>query len=716
MLIHLLYSFLAAGQFFLKFFCTHEHNFEIRREVFLLFATEHRMSINAHPPPLFFELSRDISKKKIGMSFAENNINPSQEIEMSAFLKVLIIVTIVLIVVFFAWSDEIHSAAQRGDVDAVKALVIKDPGSIHAKDQDGRTPLHWACRGVHYDVIKHLVEKGADVNTLDNNRITPLHSLASRNHRRGIEFLLSNGAEIDTVDFEQHTALHFAAMSDRKEAVAVLIEHGAGLELKDDYGRTPLLLCARERGGSETTRILLEGGADVNVKDRSGSTPLELSAWRGKREVVDLLLEAGAEVPLTGRKAVFHLIFAASKGLTNLFERMDEGGADLMIELSSKGTLLHEAAAGGSLDIFKKLAAKGLDVNHNDKYGWTPMHYAAKNGHAELIRWLLENGGNINSRNIMGESAYNISDSNKQESVKKFLTDMGADTKPVQFPEMTGEYLGQNPPGEKPEIFALGIVSSIWGLHSTVAFSPDGSEALWAPMVDVPGSIYTKGIIFLSKRDGDKWTAPQPAPFSSKFDDDVPFFAPDGKRLYFISSRPLPETTDFGKERIWYVDRTDEGWSDAKPLDPIINDSQMHWQFSLDSKGNIYFGSRAADGFGMGDIYYSSFDDGCYTTPKNLGPTINTDADEGTPFISPDGSYLLFNRSQNLYISFPSPDGVWTEARSLGAQVNTPAYELCPMISPDGKYLFFISNRSGEIHAWWMEAAVIESFKLKIMK
>jgi hypothetical protein len=208
------------------------------------------------------------------------------------------------------------------------------------------------------------------------------------------------------------------------------------------------------------------------------------------------------------------------------------------------------------------------------------------------------------------------------------LASKGADTKPGQFPVLKGDYLGQKPPGDKPELFAQGIVSSIWGLHSTVAFSPEGSEAFWTPMVDVPGSIYTKGIIFRMKRVNGSWTVPEQAPFSGEFDDDVPFYSPDGKKLYFISSRPLPEEKNSGKERIWYVDRTNEGKSEAKPLDPIINDQQMHWQFSVDSKGNIYFGSRAADGYGMGDIYFSPFVNGSYTKPENLGPAINTDTDE----------------------------------------------------------------------------------------
>ena len=65
------------------------------------------------------------------------------------------------------------------------------------------------------------------------------------------------------------------------------------MEAKNDYGRTALVLCARERGQLATARVLIDAGADVNAADKFGSTALELAAWRGKAELIDLLLEKG---------------------------------------------------------------------------------------------------------------------------------------------------------------------------------------------------------------------------------------------------------------------------------------------------------------------------------------------------------------------------------------------------------------------------------------
>lgn len=46
-----------------------------------------------------------------------------------------------------------------------------------SKDKDGRTPLHWACLGVHLEVVKFLVDKGSDVNAEDSNKVVSHHLL-----------------------------------------------------------------------------------------------------------------------------------------------------------------------------------------------------------------------------------------------------------------------------------------------------------------------------------------------------------------------------------------------------------------------------------------------------------------------------------------------------------------------------------------------------------
>jgi ankyrin repeat protein len=612
-----------------------------------------------------------------------------------------------------AFGGPIHEAAKKGDQDAVKALIEQNPALINDRDETGRTPLHWAARGVHFQVVKLLLEKGADVNAKDKNLTTAIHELATRNHAEGIQLLLARGADIDARDYGARTALHNAATNDAVEATALLVVKGARLEIQDSYGRTPLLLCARERGGPQTTAILLKAGAQVNAKDKFGDTPLDLAAWRGKEEVINLLLAAGAEIPSQGPKAQRLFSEAAANGLTRLFGALAKAGARPDVRLFSNGTLLHAAAAGGSVGIVEILLGRGLDINQKDDFGWTPLHYAARDGRLAVVELLAGKGAKINARTLMGQSPVNVAREMKQEKVRDFLIARGADDKAPEFPMLNGDYLGQKPPGDEPELFARGIVSSIWGLHSSVAFAPDGNTAMWAPMVTIPGKLYSEGGVIMTERKNGRWTAPGWAPFTGDVDGDVPFFSPDGKRVYFISAKSLPGTPESRRERIWFVDKSGDGWGEPQVVDDAVNDYPHHWQISVDAGHTIYFSSSIPEGLGGGDIYRSKRINGRWQKPENLGPAVNTSKGEGMPYISPDGSYLLFSRDYDLFISFCARDGAWKEARKLDAPINSPSIEICPIISPDGKYLFFISQKGGESHVWWVKAGFIERMRNK---
>jgi len=618
--------------------------------------------------------------------------------------RYLIVACILLNGTGAAWGSEIHELVQSGDVEAVRTALRLQPEKVDVEDEGGRTPLHWACRSDQLEMVELLVGSGATVDVLDEYLNAPLHYLASRGLSDAMGFLIERGANVDVVNYEQMTPLHLAAASGSIAAAQILIAAGADLEIQNDRGRTALILCARERGDASTAHLLLEAGANANAVDASKNSALDLAAWRGKTEMVTLLLDAGAKVPKDPQRAQRLFSESASNGLTRLFTTLIDAGSDPAFPLPSGGSLLHEAAAGGSLEILISLASRGFDIDQQDRYGWTPLHYAARDGRVECATWLISNGAKTGTRNTMGETPFNVADQMRMNTVVAVLREAGADASPARFPDLRGPYLGQEPPGDTPQPFAVGIVSSIWSLHSAVSFSPQGDLAMWAPMVEIPGEIYSQGGVMVSRRVDGRWTAPDWADFSGEVDGDVPFIAPDGRRVFFISTRQLAGASDSGRERIWYTDRRGEGWTPARAVDPAVNDLPQHWQFSVDSRQDLFVSMDLPAGQGGGDIYRSRFGEGGWQEPINLGPPVSTEADESTPYIARDGSYLIFQRGGDLYISDRGKDGDWSTPRDLGAAINTEHRELCPLVSPDGKYLFFLRYRDGVTHAWWVRA------------
>jgi ankyrin repeat protein len=624
--------------------------------------------------------------------------------------KIILTGMLIFIFVIPVSAAEIHDAASSGDLGKVKALLSTDPKLVNTKDSVGRTPLHRASRGVHLEVIKYLVQKGADINVLDKNGIAAMHSLAARGHGEAIAFLIQKGAKVNIGDSMNTTPLHYACIYGRKDAVVLLVKNGAGLEIIDDYKRTPLLLAARESGDLDIARFLVKKGANVNAIDKYGDTPLTLAAWRGFKELVNYLIDKGADIPVKDDKGKTLIFFAVSKGLDKLFERMVAGGMDLEGTDKTGRTLLHPACGGGSSKIVKALIEKGLSVSQKDMYGWSPLHFAAYKGRDAVVETLIKKGAAIDTRNFEGKTPFNIAKEEGNKEVIDQLIANGADRGPQKFPILEGKYLGQKRPGREPVLFAKGIAAGYFRLHSSVVFSPDGKEAMWTVSIPPKESGYSHGAIMTTKMKNNRWTPPVKIPNSS--DDDVPFFSPDGQKLYFISVRPTTPGGKKEKENIWVKERKGDGWSEPRPLDPVVNARQTHWQFSVDKKGNIYFGSK-------GSIMYSKFIKGRYTEPEIVDTGLSGG---GTPFISPDGSYLIFHGKEpngprgDLYICFRKKDGTWTRAKTMGETINSSGNDICPVVTPDGKYLFYLTVKSGTYGPHWVDAKIIEELRPKELK
>jgi ankyrin repeat protein len=584
-----------------------------------------------------------------------------------------------------AQSQTIHDAARQGDVAAVSSLLDQDPELVNSTDDSDCTPLHYAAGSGFLELS---------------------------------EFLLERGAKVNAQSYDHEAPLHWAALRRHDEVVQLLIDRGADTDIKEDYGRTPLLLVARETGKVRTATILLDGGADVNARDRFEATPLELAAWRGHAPLVDLLLDRGADVPTSGRDADFLATMAIEKGLVRLFTLL-AGDIDLQARNESGGSLLHSAAEGGSARIVGILLDRGLEVDELDRYDRTPLHYAAEYGHAEAAEMLIERGAALDMRSVAGYSALNMAQAGGHDEVVDLLAARGASTAPVDFPVLRGPYMGQPRPGREPIPFALDIVASHRFEHCVPAFAPEGDEAFWSSSFIVDESGYTRSLLFTSILDEGRWTEPAKVPFSQfTTGDGEPFFDPGGERLFFLSYRPSPVDSSRA-ERIWYVDRTAHGWSEPRMIDGGPNTIEMHWQFSVAANGNIYFGSGAPGGFGGGDVYMSRFVDGEWQEPENLGPVINTEAGEGSPFIAPDESYLMFTGNGrpdavggvDLYISFKDDDGDWTAPVNMGEPVNSRAYEICALVTPDGNQIILNSSRRGNDDAYWVDAGIIEELR-----
>jgi hypothetical protein len=145
----------------------------------------------------------------------------------------------------------------------------------------------------------------------------------------------------------------------------------------------------------------------------------------------------------------------------------------------------------------------------------------------------------------------------------------------------------------------------------------------------------------------------------------------------------------------------------------------MHWQFSLDEGGNVWFMGEGAD------LYFSAREGEGYEEPDLLPPPINTEAPESSPHISPDGTTLLFDRwfetrpFVRIMVSFRNGDGSWSDPVDLSPYTQSEGNDSCARLTPDGRYLFFQSVREGSDpnrSLYWMEAGFLNALREEAWK
>jgi hypothetical protein len=258
------------------------------------------------------------------------------------------------------------------------------------------------------------------------------------------------------------------------------------------------------------------------------------------------------------------------------------------------------------------------------------------------------------------------------------------------------DYFGQIPPKDSATVFAPGIISDTAKKAHDLAISPHGDEVFFAT------GVWPHSKIMYMKKMGDKWLLADTAIFSKDCWATEPAFSPDGQYLYFSTSKGK---TDIKNYSLWRVKKIKEGWSQPESLFDVGGDSIFEFHPTITSDGLIYFcGWKAKNA--TGNIYMSQCVSNKCSDPIKIGTPINSSYNVVDPFISPDGTYMIFASDQpggygglDQYISYRNSDGTWTNPKNLGSKFNTRNDDYDMDISPDGKYIFIYQKKSS---IYWM--------------
>ena len=159
-----------------------------------------------------------------------------------------------------AWVDSVTAlltAATKGQLDVVKLLINKG-ADINARGKSDKTALTVAASAGRWDMVKYLVEKGADINATGENDKTALMVAANAGRWDMVKYLVEKGANVNTTGENDKTALMVAADKGQLDVVRFLVEKGADVNAKNQNGKTALMITSHP----EVSAFLRQHGAE----------------------------------------------------------------------------------------------------------------------------------------------------------------------------------------------------------------------------------------------------------------------------------------------------------------------------------------------------------------------------------------------------------------------------------------------------------------------
>lgn len=206
-------------------------------------------------------------------------------------------------------------ATQYGVLDRLKELVESGQTDPHEPDAENVYLLHWAAINNRIEIAKYLLSLNVAIDPYGGElESTPLNWAARSGHIQMVVFLVQNGANPTTFDVEGFSTIHLSTMFGHSIVTAYLLAKGLDANMKDKNGVTPLMFAAQRIHSRDPAQLLLTFSARMNVQDSKGNTPLHYCVAFNNVTVMKILLEKGASLDIKNNKGLDPVEFAIDRG------------------------------------------------------------------------------------------------------------------------------------------------------------------------------------------------------------------------------------------------------------------------------------------------------------------------------------------------------------------------------------------------------------------
>lgn len=308
---------------------------------------------------------------------------------------------------------KIHEYVKEGNIDGVAEELSNGIHIETINDGYGFTPLMVAveCADPNLEMVKYLIEQGADVNAAGKRGGFVLGMAAANCDIELVDLLLEHGANINYLSSSGYDilidAMHCRCESKYHllpELIKLLIEKGAPLNGKSSYGESALSVASR-KGWIDIIKILIDAGADVEIL-RWNKLMLEIAL--GSLDDVRRELDSGVDLNFKDSWDRTPLLLGIHVGQIDKVKLLLEFGANKNDRGRCDKTPLMYAIGKRDSEMLAWLIQEGFEIDALDEYNYTALICAAEIDDVNCMKILIDAGVNADIENHVNEKAINL--------------------------------------------------------------------------------------------------------------------------------------------------------------------------------------------------------------------------------------------------------------------------------------------------------------------
>ena len=247
--------------------------------------------------------------------------------------------------------------------------------------------MHLAANDGHLDVVKVLLEDGADFSIRDDSDRTPFDVAFDNEQPEVADFLSVHMTGSVPLDRVVNTTSPIVGPRSSPGAFNPPGKLEDGISSDDEQLS---LYTASENGHVAIVRSLLDHGSDVNERNNLRATALAAASMHGHLEVATLLIARGADVDSRDKLGKTPLLMATYHLQLEVVRLLLDNGADVNAQMRNHDTALHLSACSSKIDMTQLLLERGANLNALDADGKTPRQLAQQRGNRRVAELLLD--------------------------------------------------------------------------------------------------------------------------------------------------------------------------------------------------------------------------------------------------------------------------------------------------------------------------------------